>query len=162
MDSPFPRPQSQASTSTSDHPSSYLAPTSPVVQSLPPRRVQKRTRDDNKLDNIINEVGNCITNKFSQSQPDRHDIFGQNIAFKLRNMTNEQRIYTEKLINEAIFEGELENLNRHCYIVNPGSSAINLQPAPDTAARNYAVNSEPDTMNLQPSTASQYFLSYMP
>lgn len=47
---------------------------------------------------------------------DRHDAFGRNIAYKLRTMANDQRIYVEKLINDAIFEGELGNLNRYCCI----------------------------------------------
>lgn len=48
---------------------------------------------------------------------DRHDAFGRSIAFKLRALSSDQqRIYAEKLINDAIFEAELGNLNRNCRI----------------------------------------------
>ncbi|XP_065080120.1 uncharacterized protein LOC135702971 [Ochlerotatus camptorhynchus] len=70
---------------------------------------RKRKCDDvlNIADHDQIQIGKC---------EDRHDAFGHNIAFKLRALPDEQRIYVEKLINDAIFEAELGNLNRHCRI----------------------------------------------
>ncbi|XP_021701701.1 uncharacterized protein LOC5576860 isoform X2 [Aedes aegypti] len=45
---------------------------------------------------------------------DRHDAFGRSIAFKLRALSDEQRIYAEKLIIDALHEAELGNLNKYC------------------------------------------------
>ncbi|KXJ71905.1 hypothetical protein RP20_CCG019416 [Aedes albopictus] len=47
---------------------------------------------------------------------DRHDAFGRSIAFKLRALPDEQRIYAEKLINETLYEAEMGNLKRHCKV----------------------------------------------
>lgn len=142
--------------------------------------MQKRTRNDDNVDELINNVGNCIT-KISHSKPlDNHDIFGQNVAHKLRNMTNEQRIYTEKLINDAIFEGELGTLNRNCYIFKPPTTNIPSQvsgmyntipQAPNMDHNEYQIpsvnyNSAPDAVNLDTATTCasvrNYVVNYVP
>ncbi|XP_046686535.1 uncharacterized protein LOC124372212 [Homalodisca vitripennis] len=47
------------------------------------------------------------------------DAFGKNVAQKLRLLNNEQRIYAQKIINDALFEAELGGLTRFA-TVNPG------------------------------------------
>ncbi|PNF42420.1 hypothetical protein B7P43_G10954 [Cryptotermes secundus] len=54
---------------------------------------------------------------------DRFDFFAKNVAAKLRALgNNEQRIYAEKLINDALFEAELGSLSRYSSI-NTGTGA---------------------------------------
>ncbi|XP_063388006.1 uncharacterized protein LOC134673882 [Cydia fagiglandana] len=48
-----------------------------------------------------------------------HEAFGHYIADKLQNLSNKQRIFAEKIINDAIFEAELGNLGRDCYVYVP-------------------------------------------
>lgn len=130
--------------------------------------------DDNNINEAISKVGNCIS-QWSQPQPlDRHDSYGQNVAHKLRNMSSEQRIYTEKLINETIFEGELGNLNRHCSILIPSNTNIPLNVSgmniPQTQNiggfqnQDQISNSVSDAENMQPTvgTARNFVLSFVP
>lgn len=42
---------------------------------------------------------------------DKHDSSGRNVAYKLRNLPNNQRVFLEQIISGAIFEAELGNLN---------------------------------------------------
>lgn len=48
-----------------------------------------------------------------------HEAFGHYIADKLQNLPHKQRIFAEKIINNAIFEAELGNLSRDCYVYVP-------------------------------------------
>ncbi|XP_048000971.1 uncharacterized protein LOC125237817 isoform X3 [Leguminivora glycinivorella] len=48
-----------------------------------------------------------------------HEAFGHYVAEKLQNLPHMQRIFAEKLINDAIFEAELGNLSRDCYVCVP-------------------------------------------
>jgi len=41
---------------------------------------------------------------------DRFDVFGKNVAMKLRDVSNCQRVLAEKLINDILFEAEMNNL----------------------------------------------------
>lgn len=50
---------------------------------------------------------------------DQHDAFGRSVAWKLRRLPHIQRIFLEKLINDAVFEAELGNLSRYCRVVCP-------------------------------------------
>lgn len=120
------RPASQASTASSapDHPYSDMnvptpSPTTSRINrnvSVPPRRldVRKRERD---VDNVIASVGKRLTDMTEAKPEDKHEAFGRNVAHKLRNLPNDQRIYLEKIINDAMFEAELGNLSRDCYLI---------------------------------------------
>lgn len=41
---------------------------------------------------------------------DLYDTIGKNVARKLRDMTDDQRIHAERLINEVMYHGQMENL----------------------------------------------------
>ena len=81
---------------------------------IPPRR--RNNKREREIDSIITSVGKRLTEARTE---DSHDIFGRNIANKLRNLPNDQRIYLEKIINDAVFEAELGNLCRNCYVYVP-------------------------------------------
>ncbi|XP_020287351.1 uncharacterized protein LOC109856458 isoform X2 [Pseudomyrmex gracilis] len=48
----------------------------------------------------------------SFTMEDEYDAIGRNVAAKLRNMRNDQRIIAEKLVNDIMFEAQLCNLHR--------------------------------------------------
>uniref|UniRef100_A0A182VZ77 MADF domain-containing protein n=1 Tax=Anopheles minimus TaxID=112268 RepID=A0A182VZ77_9DIPT len=49
---------------------------------------------------------------------DSFDIFGKHVAYKLQSLTKQQYTLAQKLINDVLFEGEMETLNRRCGIIN--------------------------------------------
>lgn len=58
----------------------------------------------------------------TDTQPeDRFDMIGKNVATKLREIPNKQRIFAEKLINDVLFEAELGSLNRN-YVLSINNS----------------------------------------
>lgn len=52
----------------------------------------------------------------SFTMEDEYDAIGRNVAAKLRNMRNDQRIIAEKLLNDILFEAQLGNLHRNSNI----------------------------------------------
>lgn len=46
----------------------------------------------------------------NENQDDIFDIIGKNVAMKLRDMEDDQRIYAENLINEILYHGLMGNL----------------------------------------------------
>ncbi|KAK3794427.1 hypothetical protein RRG08_047058 [Elysia crispata] len=71
-----------------------------------PRREAKETNNKRQApDNDILTLA-CKTLQSANAE-DGHDIFGQNVANKLRQMTNEQQIFAEKIISDVLFEGRL-------------------------------------------------------
>lgn len=51
-----------------------------------------------------------ITQRLSQKD-DEYDIFGRNVAAKLKSMTIQQKMLAEKLINDVVFNGQMEQLS---------------------------------------------------
>ncbi|CAL1540797.1 unnamed protein product [Lymnaea stagnalis] len=54
----------------------------------------------------------------ADNKEDRFDIFGKNVAVKLRDLQIHQRILAEKLINDALYEAELGHLTESYQLVN--------------------------------------------
>ncbi|CAH0713472.1 unnamed protein product, partial [Brenthis ino] len=57
---------------------------------------------------------------FSTSQPTRSNATAIYWTEKLERLSNTQRIFAEKAINEVLFEAELGNLNKHSVKINEG------------------------------------------
>lgn len=95
-----------------------------------------------------------ITQRLSQ-QEDDFDIFGRNVASKLRTMTTEQKIFAEKLINDVIFNGQMEQLS-----IN---SVINVRSENLHNNTNYNFNNQlfykPAPAPVNTSTRSSIFTS---
>ncbi|GBP09543.1 hypothetical protein EVAR_76553_1 [Eumeta japonica] len=72
----------------------------------PPKR---KTTDATDLSN---EVLHSVNEHFKRPllKDDRFDIFGKNIAIKLRELPKQQRLIAEKIINETLFQAEMGNL----------------------------------------------------
>lgn len=71
---------------------------------------------------------------FSQKlREDEYDIIGKNIAAKLRKLTPEMTIYAEKVINEALFEAQLNSLTRYSHVTTPRAVTESSQGSTDKA-----------------------------
>ncbi|KAG8248857.1 hypothetical protein J6590_032431 [Homalodisca vitripennis] len=80
---------------------------------------------------VEDKVLETVSEKLSQLQrEDQFDIFGRNVAAKLRSLPQEQRIYAEKRINDALFDAEL-----HAFQQNSMTIRQNLASNPITTTR---------------------------
>lgn len=78
-------------------------------------------------DKVLETVGE----KLSQlKREDQFDIFGRNVAAKLRSLPQEQRIYAEKRINDALFDAELCAFQQ-----NSMTTRQNVAPNPITTSQ---------------------------
>lgn len=71
-------------------------------------RPKKRTNKD-AIDEYLEKA-----NEVLNSKSDEHNIFGANIACKLRKMNEDQLICTEYLINEILNNEILKSFNNNC------------------------------------------------
>ena len=96
--------------------SSVLPPSSSITNTTS-FQGRKRGRFIDPRDVLLN----TINEKLSLStyyERDRFTVLGKHIGMKLRTLTRSQRIIAEKLINEVLFEAELNNLNRNWGLVD--------------------------------------------
>lgn len=63
-------------------------------------------------------------------QEDEYDVVGKNVAAKMRSLDPEQKIYAEKIINDALYEAQLKNLSRYSRLHNPESNEISAKRQP--------------------------------
>ncbi len=102
-------------------------------------------------------IGERLSNTNETKNEDAFDIFGKNIAFKLRTLPRETKLYTEKLINDLLFEAEMGNVNRNTKIVtnNSATSVITNTNAYQSLP---AYNND----NLNGFNTSSYFETFQP
>ncbi|KAG8246990.1 hypothetical protein J6590_067491 [Homalodisca vitripennis] len=81
-----------------------------------PKDSFKRQKKLSPCDQVLVNIGQRLA---TTKEEDHYDAFGKNVAQKLRLLNNEQRIYAQKIINDALFEAELGGLTRFA-TVNPG------------------------------------------
>lgn len=109
---------------------------------------------------------------------DACNIFGKNVAAKLRTLPKETRLYTEKIINDLLFNAEMGNVNKDTRIITATnttiqSAATNIvstyQPRSypymesneyhlPTATTSEPIHSTPQSEN----TISSFFINYEP
>lgn len=80
-------------------------------------KIKKKKRSVDPTDALLTTINEQLQAKSSLPQRDRFTIFGEQVAIKLRSVSDNQRIMAEKLINDVLFEAELANLNRNCKLV---------------------------------------------
>ncbi|CAK1585405.1 unnamed protein product [Parnassius mnemosyne] len=78
--------------------------------SAPPHHPRPTKRNLNQT--LTNDVLLTVQDHFKRpvQRDDRFDIFGKNVAMKLRDLPKEQRILAEGIINKALFLAELDKL----------------------------------------------------
>ncbi|KAG5865199.1 hypothetical protein JTB14_020766 [Gonioctena quinquepunctata] len=86
-------------------------------------------------DNLTADVLRSVQNHFKKPvhNNDGFDIFGTNVAAKLRDLKKQQRILAEKLINETLFEAEMENLTTFYRVMDLANVRFDYNtPSPST------------------------------
>lgn len=63
--------------------------------------------------NKAEEVLEKVSKQLDIEKEDQYSVIGKNIAFKLRELPNETRLVTEKIINDILFEAQMGNITRH-------------------------------------------------
>ncbi|KAL1490302.1 hypothetical protein ABEB36_013018 [Hypothenemus hampei] len=103
--------------------------------------VRKRKLDiDTKTTELMAVVGKKL-NDIDINKKDLFDIFGQHVANKLRTLCKEQNIFAQKLINDVLFEAEMESLTRNCRVLR--------EPQNFTGGHGRQQNSWPQTTHFQ-------------
>ncbi|KAL1488110.1 hypothetical protein ABEB36_015068 [Hypothenemus hampei] len=103
--------------------------------------VRKRKLDiDTKTTELMAVVGKKL-NDIDINKKDLFDIFGQHVANKLRTLCKEQNIFAQKLINDVLFEAEMESLTRNCRVLR--------EPQNFTGGPGRQQNSWPQTTHFQ-------------
>lgn len=95
--------------------SSTVAPQACASETRRSRLKRKSTVDEELLLLARNRLANPTPS--APSNEDDHDIFGKNVACKLRKMSATQRIYAEKIINDVLFSGQVDTLNATSTVV---------------------------------------------
>lgn len=104
------------------------------VQSVTPRTATpssferepqpKRKKKLSTTDEVIQLAGQQLKN---MRPDDEFEAYGKYIAHKLRSLKGNQAVFARKLINDVIFEGELETLNKDFKVTNSEIIANNPQ-----------------------------------
>jgi len=63
--------------------------------------------------NKAEEVLEKVSKQLDVEKEDQYSVIGKNIAFKLRDLPNEAKLVTEKIINDVLFEAQMGNITRH-------------------------------------------------
>ncbi|XP_031335792.1 uncharacterized protein LOC116165467 [Photinus pyralis] len=105
-------PASNISRAETAHSKSETIVTTPATK-------QKRRRHDRKAEEQTDEILAVVSERLRAGPKidDNFSIFGANVAAKLRSLPTETRLYSEKLINDVLFEAEMGNINRTTKIV---------------------------------------------
>ncbi|KAB7499845.1 hypothetical protein Anas_12981, partial [Armadillidium nasatum] len=76
---------------------------------------KKRKRSSDAAGNELELVGERLKSFKSE---DCFDVFGKHIAHKLRRLKDHQNILAQKLINDVLFEAEMEALTNDFKVLN--------------------------------------------
>lgn len=111
---------------TSGTPSSGHAHQLPSCSTLRSQRYQhkKKMRPDyDKTDEVMALVGKKLE---SCKEDDCYDTFAKHVANKLRALTGQQNMFAQKMINDVLFEAEMESLSRYSRVVDMGQVQNNF------------------------------------
>jgi hypothetical protein len=82
-----------------------------------PRTHKRRGRHQESATSTSERVLALVGDRLAATKPeDNFDIVGRNVAAKLREISKDQAIFAERLINEVLFEAQLGTLNRQTQI----------------------------------------------
>lgn len=80
------------------------------------RKRQARTTNE-KVEDVLTKAEKRLE---SITADDSFDRYGKHIADRIRQISSNQIKFVQKLIDDVLFEGEMESLNRNCKIVDMG------------------------------------------
>uniref|UniRef100_A0A182K6X1 MADF domain-containing protein n=1 Tax=Anopheles christyi TaxID=43041 RepID=A0A182K6X1_9DIPT len=102
-----------------DRPESSVPPTFPRAHQSLPKKRKLPNEDRSERIEYLEPVE--TTDRLVAVQDDQYDVYGKLIAHKLRSFDRLQATFSQRLINEVLYEGEMGFLNRNCKIVDMGS-----------------------------------------
>lgn len=114
-----------------DHLSDHSSAQSPPQPQRTPVNVRKRPRPHGMVQNVISHPAKRLSQIMEPSRTAprlKHSAFGEHVAEKLRSMPQTAVVFCQKLINDAIFMAEIDNLNTTSRIVtnfHPGTAPSN-------------------------------------
>ncbi|XP_071053516.1 uncharacterized protein [Onthophagus taurus] len=101
---------------------------SPYLLAIHPISSAKRRRNAKENDNTESLI-TLVTEKLKKTEEDEFDIIGKNVAEKLRKLPTNIKLFSEKIINDCLFEAQLGTLNRHAYIEIPQQAQSYICPS---------------------------------
>ena len=123
--------------------------------SIPSVKKKKRQAVHDETEKVLQLVGE----KLRAIQPeDSFDVFGKNIAHQLRVLKSTQCVFAKKLINDVLFEGEMEALTKDFKVVNCANNneQIRKHPRPNTTGHSDAPQDFPSGLaTLTPAMVPQ-------
>lgn len=111
-------------------------PSTPVEKKTRTKKVKPKTEDNSSA-----APGSRLA---ARNKEDQHDVFARNVATKLRQLEKKQRLYAEKIINEALSMAELLKLKDQCRITLPPVKKLTQKQK-----RNRENSLKPSTSSLQ-------------
>lgn len=92
----------------------------------------------------------------NRKERDEYDIFGEQVACKLRKLpTNHGKITAQHLINNILWESELGNYDY------PNNNVMDMTPTPGLKYNNFIApipNQYSNSYNIQPPVTNHYFI----
>ncbi|CAH1974396.1 unnamed protein product [Acanthoscelides obtectus] len=104
---------SEHNMASTSRPSSALSSRSSPHLPKRSKKFKAHHQNINKADRILDIVGTGLN-----KPADEFDLMGKSIAIKLRRLLREIRLYSEKLINDILFQAELGKVNEHSRITS--------------------------------------------
>lgn len=96
--------------------------------STPSTRKRKATKA--KDDEKTLQVMSLVEEKLQSLKPDdSFDVFGKHVANKLRSVSKQQNMIAQKLINDVLFEADMESLTRTFKVLDVGQSQSSFRPS---------------------------------
>lgn len=114
-----------------DNSSQPATPHSVISEPLTPRSIsQASSRAAKRRNDKCDEVLDVIQKRFTtpSNVDDKFTLIGKAWACKLRELSQEQAIHAEKLVNDIFYEAQLGTLNRYCTLHIQQQQNAFLQP----------------------------------
>ncbi|KAL1488224.1 hypothetical protein ABEB36_015179 [Hypothenemus hampei] len=78
---------------------------------------KKKPKEKRKSTNMAEEVLQKISSQLDSTDGDNFDTSAKNIANKLRTLSPETAIITEKLLTDILFEAQMGNITKHTELI---------------------------------------------
>lgn len=88
---------------------------SPCLSTVPEPRPERNSK--RKATSLADEVLRKVSEQLDAASEDKFDITAKHFANKLRSLSPETAIVTEKLMSDILFEAQMGNVGRHTKVV---------------------------------------------
>ena len=143
-------------------------PSASGLESNRPRTSKRISRSDEA--SLTHDVLLSVQNHFKRPAvlDDRFDIYAKTVAFKIRDLPNEQRLLAERIINDTLFVAEMGKLDIGLKLISEQVINRNVHtPTPSQIPHHYqqqtyTYNQTPhaNIPNPSPSPMQQYYEPY--